>query len=832
MLSFDIPVVIEESTSHGEPASPLGKPLQVGARRKSMLIRKHTSVAQSAFPPSTGDHQPRSAFSSSFRRSSLNSQNLGNHNTPKQSIDEHATMSGNDIVFTPPTVHISPMKPPPPHISTGAGGSSTAMPSQQPFVVSQSSPTALPNELLDLIREFRIRVEKASSQIRGDDAAVVQNLHHSANDIIRYVTNFLILKHEEEVRYEQRKLMGWAAASHVRLDDKGRLVDIVPSRVDTNVLGPFLLTTLYGVMEALLLKLRCDRARIFLPDGNHLRAVVSVGGGAVVAPEKAELNHTVAGAVFRSGVALNIGDTSKAPPHLANSADDERHGYHVRSVLCLPLVDFFDEDKDGRSRVDKKKSNATPATAKKAPKHDWKTPSPRSHTRAGHAAVSFSPNAKEEHFFSDSDTESGGNDSAEGGDDESPSNILGAVEFLNKSKSSAYSSGFTEEDEEAAHQFASLIANLLCWGSNMDLCNNTALEEGAKLQALVLAQRHFAASLRTRTIAGSKPVTRTEAKKIVQKQKEREAILQSREDERIAVEHPFTMKAAKLHHQRHTLICRIAHISQENTTSSVIEDGEGVKPAEASHIAAEAFALIGRGANMRELIKMLEQFDASWKLSRHQSVVLQEKVVELEAALRREQGNVRSLRQMCISCGIMPPKLDGVATGSSVDGNASLDNEATPGDPTGAVGEIIAGGARLLQDGALEAKIDRVHHDLKEKLRLAAARSHNLERRLANTAREEIHAAVQSSCVACDSDDDGTPSVKYRLQKQPQHTTSTRPPPTRRDCEVQLDTLLKKLEGKALHHPRTQLVLPPPADVTSMLASERKKMLFGLSKTL
>ncbi|CUG86800.1 Hypothetical protein, putative, partial [Bodo saltans] len=357
------------------------------------------------------------------------------------------------------------------------------------FVATQSSPTSLPEELLELIREFRVRTERVASSFTGGDTSHIQQLHHSGNDIIRYVTNFLIQKHEEEVRYEQRKLMGWAAATK-----QGKQEDFanhgIP--VDASIIGPFVLTTLHGILESLLHKFKCDRARIFLPDGPHLRSAVTVGGGDVVAPVRADWER-VAGTSFRVGIGINVGDTSKAPLQYSCSADDERHGYHVRNILCLPLIANVDDEH---------------------PAHD--------------------------------------------ADSKSTHRVLGVLELVNKCKSVVFANGFTEEDEEAASHFAELIASLLTWARPVDLCSNTALEEGAKIQGLVISQRHFGSYLRTLSTAGAHQITRTEASQLIRKQQRKEDAVETILNSRLGINHPFLRAAERLHAKSEVLLYRIA----------------------------------------------------------------------------------------------------------------------------------------------------------------------------------------------------------------------------------------------------------------------------------
>lgn len=556
-----------------------------------------------------------------------------------------------EVVLTPPQ---SPRGTPP-------GNTPVAPPLLHPqpssFTATQSSPTSLPEELLELIREFRVRTERVASSFTGGDTSQIQQLHHSGNDIIRYVTNFLIQKHEEEVRYEQRKLMGWAAATkHGKADD----LNAHGTPINASVIGPFVLSTLYGVLESLLHKFKCDRARIFLPDGPHLRSAVTVGGGDVIAPVRADWDR-VAGTVFRVGIGLNVGDTSKAPPQYSCSADDERHGYHVRNILCLPLIAHPDDD-------------------------------------------------------SVRDCDEMGNKSGP--------RVLGVLELMNKSKGAAFAHGFTEDDEESASHFSELIASLLIWSRPVDLCNNTALEAGARIQGLVISQRHYGSFLRTLSTAGAHQVTRSEAAQLMKLQLQKETNLEAKMNAQLGTNHPFLRAAERLHMKNSILLYRIACKQVNNF---------GMQDAP-SYISSEAHALIQRNGNVRELVQMLEQLDASWKSSRQQCVALEAKVLALEASLRCERGNTRALQQLCVSCGITPPPAQSARPMHLRTNNS---NEAD-------IGQLIEQSApSLVENGHVSDTISEIHHNLRDRLKFAASKASNLGRRMAQTAQADATSVVR-----------------------------------------------------------------------------------------
>ncbi|CUG86346.1 Hypothetical protein, putative, partial [Bodo saltans] len=405
----------------------------------------------------------------------------------------------------------------------------------------------------------------------------------------------------------------------------------------------------HGILESLLHKFKCDRARIFLPDGPHLRSAVTVGGGDVVAPVRADWER-VAGTSFRVGIGINVGDTSKAPLQYSCSADDERHGYHVRNILCLPLIANVDDDH-----------------------------------------------------------------SAHDADSKSTPRVLGVLELVNKCKSVVFANGFTEEDEEAASHFAELIASLLTWARPVDLCSNTALEEGAKIQGLVISQRHFGSYLRTLSTAGAHQITRTEASQLIRKQQRKEGAVETILNSRLGINHPFLRAAERLHAKSEVLLYRIACQPKQHSSESM------------SYISREAHSLIQRNGNVRELVQMLEQLDSSWKASRQQCVTLESKVLALEAALRCERGNTRALQQLCVSCGITPP-LSQSAQPQSLRDYGTIDTDASVAEQI----EICA--PALVQHGHVEKTIHDLHRGLKDRLKFSSSKATNLGRRMVQTA--------------------------------------------------------------------------------------------------
>lgn len=71
-----------------------------------------------------------------------------------------------------------------------------------------------------------------------------------------------------------------------------------------------------------------------------------------------------------------------------------------------------------------------------------------------------------------------------------------------------------------------------------------------------------------------------------------------------------------------------------------------------STISEEAHLLIHNGADIREIVQMLEQLDSAWKLSRHQCIVLEKQVESLTQQLHDARGESALLEKLCDACGI------------------------------------------------------------------------------------------------------------------------------------------------------------------------------------
>lgn len=237
------------------------------------------------------------------------------------------------------------MRRPSQYMGTSAGPPPSAATARLSVVeVTQSHPTALPNEFLTLVRIFRSSIDAATTNASASEQDELKNIQVSCSDIIRYVTSFLITRFEEQREYERKKLLGWSdevsKAPTLRGREKsGENKESAKSGPD--VLGPFLLTSLYSVAECLLQLLKCDRIMIFVPDGAaRLKSIVTVGAAVVTPPLILECSHGVCGVVHSSGVAVVIQDVDRAPPQMFSRPTDElgKRGYFVRNTICFPLM--------------------------------------------------------------------------------------------------------------------------------------------------------------------------------------------------------------------------------------------------------------------------------------------------------------------------------------------------------------------------------------------------------------------------------------------------------------------------------------------------------------
>jgi len=88
-------------------------------------------------------------------------------------------------------------------------------------------------------------------------------------------------------------------------------------------------------MSAVTQILNCDRASLFLVDRVTDELVLKVSSQ--VADIRIPLNAGIAGAVFETGVALNIPNAYE--DRRFDQSTDQRTGYQTKSILCLPVTD-------------------------------------------------------------------------------------------------------------------------------------------------------------------------------------------------------------------------------------------------------------------------------------------------------------------------------------------------------------------------------------------------------------------------------------------------------------------------------------------------------------
>ena len=494
---------------------------------------------------------------------------------------------------------------------------------------SQSHPTALPNEFLSLIRTFRHTIESATGSASPAQQDELRDLQHVCSDIVRFVTSFLIQKYEEQNDYERKKLLGWSGAPPAGqnigceggADPSGKSLatsegSALPgSRKNTNaagstvlsprskslasgpeVLGPFLLSSLYVVAESLLHLLKCDRCLIFLPDdGSKLKSVVSVGCATISAPLFYDFSNGAFGVVFSSGVAVNIADAERAPPQLFSRHTDElsKRGYHVRNLLCFPLVLPLDEP-----------------TAVGPPK-----------IRGVIVAVNKVKNSVFPTGFTPEDEEA------------MHQYALLIATILRWSNSKVEFCSNTAQEE------SSRLQQLILHNRFVD----------------PLATRRTTGGVNTQTrLEANMKVRRQVQVEAAKEQRDEDALIVQHPVMRMAFR-ASGIQRTRIYRTPTASSEDDVEAGRGSSSKPVGGTGNSSDGTPQSFILSEASQVVTLGGNVRELLLMLEQADTSWKTSRQECVALQERVAALEASLQIERKRRFEAEEMCRSCGILLP---------------------------------------------------------------------------------------------------------------------------------------------------------------------------------
>jgi len=221
----------------------------------------------------------------------------------------------------------------------GGGGAGAA-----PITITQEAPTSLPQEFIALVKSFR-HVADAISTNPAVPLEESKHLSIEMNKLIRYLSSFLLQKYTEELQLEARKALGWAkglsgTSSPQRSSKQGSPTGSLTSPAGAEAqLGPAALQMMHNILQMHLSVVRCDRASIFVPDARtgELISIVMVGSSATVKSIRVPQSQGVAGAVFQTGIGMNVINTGKVSENIFTRNVDNRTGYFSHSILCLPL---------------------------------------------------------------------------------------------------------------------------------------------------------------------------------------------------------------------------------------------------------------------------------------------------------------------------------------------------------------------------------------------------------------------------------------------------------------------------------------------------------------
>ena len=417
---------------------------------------------------------------------------------------------------------------------------------------TQEHPTSLPVELLSIVRAFRATVEHVASN-PSLPVEVSRDLQRGCSDLLRYVSSFLVAKQTEAVAAEERCSMGWGAAA----------ISAPVGAVSPELIGPFILSTMYCILDCMIGIVHCDRASVFMLDSRRrqLVSVVVAGNAAPMAPIRIPYNHGIAGAVFASGIAVSMANSERVPASVFSRDTDNKTGFYTRSLLAFPL--FARRPQPLVHTPDAACEPPTPARAVDAPEERQ---------------------------------------------------VVGVVELLNRMHRG--NDGFTEQDETALHHCAELLSSICDWGSIADLTSPAGLEESMKLQQLVIGQRLARrVALRTNSNAGSKQLTITEARSKHAKQRDVEERVE-KQAEGLACPQlggefdrsPFilAMKAA-VKTMANGAATLVYHVGPRGTMENIPSPLNATQGLNARDDDAKG---------VRDVALVLERVELSWKLSR------------------------------------------------------------------------------------------------------------------------------------------------------------------------------------------------------------------------
>ena len=530
-------------------------------------------------------------------------------------------------------------------VQSGTGGA----PAKGPIQATQQHPTSLPQELLNVIQAFRVAVEHvAANPSTSPDTS--RELHQTSNDLIRYVSGFLIMKYAEEAAQEERKSTGWR--------NMALGVTNEAMKASASAMGPLALQALYAIMDSLLSLCHCDRGTLFLLDERteELTSVVTVGAGAVIKPIRVRPTSGVVGSVFTTGLAVNVLSTERVPPTIFDRATDKQTGYYTRSILAAPLIRTAStEDTAGVTPQQQQEGRVQQSKEKPA---GPALPLPSPTLVDGSESSSPTKNSK---TLVDANLEKNrmGNKGS----------ILGVVQLLNKAHH--LSNGeFDEHDEIVLHHATKIMTSIVQWTSYADLAGSASLELSMHLQSQLIAYRQRPEAERTMTTSGSKEVTITEAKMAFQRQLQKEVQM----SEKLKDKDFFTAKdgAPSAAHRANAV-----RRGEDAVPNSVLALGRRIEVGSTLvyRVGAKQYRVGGGEStggssvggtkeegpqrDVRDVALFLARIEESWKAAREKCQKQEEVIQSLRLGLFEERKRWRVLHNLCLKCGLVSSESSG-----------------------------------------------------------------------------------------------------------------------------------------------------------------------------
>jgi hypothetical protein len=591
---------------------------------------------------------------------------------------------------------LNPRRPPAVAYNSGGGGppSVTASPRQNPHGASSASgggavsgksllqhPAAVPDELVDLLRQFRSAVEvvNAASGARGESEEVKTLSRHSAA-LARYVTSYFVARETERAAEADAKLRGW-----VRKPRAGLLTG---DSVDP-------ITALLGLTEAA--ERQHAAAAAAARDGekhslggtltsraassprgapgsaaasfrSRSRAQAGGGGGASSVAGGEHQRLTPADPMYRqlcSATLIAVHLLLESVVHLmqCDRATLFLYDESTNELVAAALVGSAGVMRPMRFGPDVGAAGATFRTgiSINIPNTDKAPPALFSRemgNRTGYYTRSL--------LCCPVRTHRGVVRSYADG-------VMGVVQVVNKLRPA--NAPFSPVDEDLLNKIGDVIGGMLCAaGEDATFTGSIAIEEGVRAQMLIHSFQQIAnlnrSRLATSTMAGSIDLTITEAKALQQQQRNQETRIFAAQREvfgdapargREAAtggtgnDRSLLKAVAQSTGPRYSLVYRTPDIAPAASSHGVD------KPQELSSIPQD---------NVRDLVAFLERVEESWKDTRERCLKHEDTIATLSTQLSDTSLAKTRLLRLCIDAGLVDEAEAAAPMNRSVRGGA------------------------------------------------------------------------------------------------------------------------------------------------------------------